>query len=147
MAKNLISVRIDGEVLAKLDAVAAERGISKSQAINDMLSEAPPLSIGGIRAKVAGIAERYPFVRTMTLFGSYARGEARSDSDVDLAFTTGGASYDYMSEDGLGGLIEELKESLGVDVDAIDSEYLEKYDASSPLLASIRRDGVPVYGR
>ena len=41
------------------------------------------LSIDEIRTKIRPICERYR-VKKLWLFGSYARGEAREDSDVDV---------------------------------------------------------------
>ena len=41
------------------------------------------LTIDEIRAKIRPICEKYK-VKKLCLFGSYARGEAREDSDVDI---------------------------------------------------------------
>ena len=45
-------------------------------------------TIGEIRDVIREIAQRYG-VERVTLFGSYARGEARSDSDIDLLIDKG----------------------------------------------------------
>ena len=41
------------------------------------------LTIDEIRVKIRPICEKYK-VKKLCLFGSYARGEAREDSDVDV---------------------------------------------------------------
>lgn len=64
------------------------------------------LSLEQIRHAVAPLAEHYGLDRVF-LFGSYARGEATEESDVDLRIDRG-------SMRGLqfGGLYEDIKESL-----------------------------------
>jgi len=41
------------------------------------------LTLGEIKDSVSGIAMKYP-IKKLTLFGSYADGSAREESDVDL---------------------------------------------------------------
>ena len=55
-----------------------------------------PYTIDEIRRRVTPIAEKSK-LRAVYLFGSYARGEAKEESDIDSLFSTGGTSA-LMSE-------------------------------------------------
>ena len=72
------------------------------------------LSIDEIRDKICPICEKYK-VEKVWLFGSYARGEAREDSDVDFHVKT----TEEMSFLELGGLYADLEEVLGKEIDII----------------------------
>lgn len=75
-----------------------------------------------------------PEVRLAVLFGSRARGEARADSDVDLAVL--GATDPVALADRLG-------QACGLEVDIVRLER----DLPVPLLRSILRDAVIVFAR
>lgn len=71
-----------------------------------------------VRAKAAEIralTARYPTLMHPRVFGSAARGDDRPDSDIDILVDAlpGTTLFD------LGGLMEELKELLGVKVDLV----------------------------
>jgi hypothetical protein len=72
------------------------------------------LSIDEIRDKICPICEKYK-VEKVWLFGSYARGEAREDSDVDFHVKT----TEEMRFLELGGLYADLEEALGKEIDMI----------------------------
>lgn len=83
-------------------------------------------TINEIKEKTVPIAKRYK-VADLSLFGSYARGEATDESDVDLCIQKGAlrSLIQYFS------LVKELEESLQCHVDLIttdieDKEFLEK---------------------
>lgn len=68
-----------------------------------------------IARRIRPVAEKYR-LRAVYVFGSYARGEAREDSDVDLlvdATDSGLVGWEY------GGLYNDLAEALGKEVDMI----------------------------
>jgi len=84
------------------------------------------LTITDIEAAVKKIAPQYP-IRQVHLFGSYAEGNAKQDSDVDVLVEFGSRPVtllDYC------GFQEELSELLNVDVDIL------KY----PLSDTAKRD-------
>lgn len=73
-----------------------------------------------VRAKAAEIralTARYPTLAHPRVFGSAARGDDRPDSDIDILVDAlpGTTLFD------LGGLMEELKDLLGVRVDLVTS--------------------------
>ena len=71
-------------------------------------------SIEEITNIITPILESYD-IQSAYIFGSYARGTARPDSDIDLVV----AYNDTMSLFDEGGLFEDLKEALGMDVDLV----------------------------
>lgn len=71
------------------------------------------------------------------LFGSYARGEAMAQSDIDL-IVVGGADFHRTS---IFGLTEKLYERSGKRVDVFAMGDLKE---DSPLLESIERDGIHI---
>ena len=97
------------------------------------------LTIDEIRAAVAPICERYG-VERMTLFGSYARGEADDKSDVDLMVD----KYDEKKLRGFvwGGLYGDLERALGLEVDVLNRESTRQ-----KFLDKIAKDEVLIYAR
>ncbi len=88
-----------------------------------------------IRSITAPIAAIYG-IKSMSLFGSYARGEATEKSDVDILIERGAIRTAFQ----MGGLYADLSEGLKkeldlVTVDASDSDFLER----------IRKDEVRLY--
>lgn len=71
------------------------------------------------------------------LFGSYAKGYAKEDSDVDLCISTTLKGMAYV------GLIEELRVSLNKKVDLI---RLSDLADNMELVNEIMKDGVRIYG-
>jgi len=59
-------------------------------------------------------------VKTATLFGSYAKGAATADSDVDILVDSGLRGLDFV------GLVENVRETLQKNVDVIDIHYVDK---------------------
>ncbi len=72
------------------------------------------------------------------LFGSYARGEANPQSDVDLIVDV---PLDYGIK--FFGLIESLREDLGKKVDVLDTAQLKN---NYELLKNILKEGIKIYG-
>lgn len=97
------------------------------------------LTIDEIKAAVAPICEKYG-VERLTLFGSYARGEADELSDVDLMVD----KYDEKKLRGFvwGGLYGDLKEALGIEVDV-----LSRISTRQKFLDKIAKDEVLLYAR
>lgn len=71
------------------------------------------------------------------LFGSYARGEASSDSDVDLVIY-GGTNFNPTD---IFSLAEELRETLGKSADVYE---ISEINNPSGLYKSIMKDGVRI---
>ena len=94
-------------------------------------------TIEEIRRKVVPIAKKYG-VKRLSLFGSYARGEADEKSDVDFIFNKGNGKIrgmlSYFS------FVYDLQDELNCHVDLI-SEGIEDKN----FLATIKQDEVLLY--
>ena len=91
-------------------------------------------TIDEIREIVAALAARYRADR-IYLFGSYARGDANKDSDIDLRIDKGAIRGLQM-----GGLAADLEDALGIPVDLVPTGSLD-----SKFLNSISDDEVLLY--
>jgi predicted nucleotidyltransferase len=85
-----------------------------------------------IARMIRPIAESYG-IPEVYLFGSYARGDATSGSDVDILIRRSGSSV--RSAFDIGELFNDLKDTFGQNVDLVT---LESLDANSPR-RSMRR--------
>lgn len=92
-------------------------------------------TIDDIRNKTAPIAKEFGISR-MSLFGSYARGEATDDSDVDLYIDRGKLSnlLQYFA------FVDELENVLHCHVDVVTTGIEDK-----EFLSAIMQDGVLLY--
>jgi len=95
------------------------------------------LSLDDIKDYVKPIAEKYP-VEKIILFGSYARGDANENSDVDLVVDSAGKLHNRKIF-ALGG---ELLSVFPVRVDVYDILELNEL---SPLYKKMTNEGVVVY--
>lgn len=92
-------------------------------------------TIEEIKEKATPIAQKYG-VDSMSLFGSYARGEAREDSDLDFFIDRGDIKglLDYT------GFVQDLEEIFKCHVDVVSTGIEDK-----SFLAIIKKDGVLIY--
>ena len=93
-------------------------------------------SVSEIRDIVKPIASRYGIERVY-LFGSYARGEAKAESDIDLRVDTGKLRGLFA----LGGLYADLEERLGKKLDLLTTRSLD-----SRFLERIGKEEIQIYG-
>ena len=80
-------------------------------------------TIDEISSRIRSVAEKY-HLKAVYLFGSYARGEARDDSDVDLLVDLSGA--DLSGFFAIGGLYNDLEAALQKEIDLITTVALEQ---------------------
>lgn len=95
------------------------------------------ISIETIKNKTIPILRNYP-VNKAILFGSYSKGEANNNSDIDLYIDTNGKlkGLDFV------GLLEVLVDTLGVDIDLIDKSHIEP---DSLIIQEIEDGGMVIY--
>ena len=93
-------------------------------------------TIDEIKAAIYPIGREYG-IKRMSLFGSYARGDAKVDSDIDFHLIDPGGLWGYFK---LCGLKNALKDRLGVNVDVLTTGAMD-----SEILEAIKRDEVLVF--
>ncbi len=81
-----------------------------------------------LRSLQPALRSRYP-IRSMGVFGSYARGEQGDDSDVDVLVELG----DGMDLIAYAGLQLELSDALGLPVDLVEQDALRPHIANHVL--------------
>ena len=94
------------------------------------------LKIDTIREIVSNICSKYK-VSTCYLFGSYAKGKARSDSDIDLMIVSELEGIEYYQ------LLGDLENRLKKKIDLI---RLETAIQNVKLMNEILKEGVKIYG-
>lgn len=77
-------------------------------------------------------------IRRAVLFGSYAKGSAESNSDIDIMVDSGLKGLSFF------GLLEDVVTSLGKDVDLIDVTQIAP---DSLVDQEIKKTGVVIYER
>ena len=94
-----------------------------------------PYTIDEIRERTAPLAKQYG-ISKMSLFGSYARGEANDESDVDLVIDRGRLRglIQYFS------FVHDLEEKLNCHVDVVTTGIQDR-----DFLAHITGEGVLLY--
>ena len=78
----------------------------------------------------------------VVLFGSYARGEATPDSDVDVLVVLRGETDSYAEADPLAGVVVDLIASYGIATSFVAIGEADFEEAAWPLLTNVRRDGL-----
>ena len=104
-----------------------------------------PYTLNEIRYKVEQIAIRYK-LKAVYLFGSYARGEATVESDIDFLIDTEGAGLDTLFK--LGGLYAEIEEEFDCPIDMITVASLQQptqYASQTELREQIWEGKVELY--
>ena len=92
-------------------------------------------TIKEIQNIVRDIAQQYG-VKKVSLFGSYARGEARPNSDIDLHIDKGRIRGLFQ----LAGFQLDLEEKFNTNVDVLTTESLNE-----KLLKRISKEGIVLY--
>ena len=96
-------------------------------------------SIAEIADRIIPVFEKYG-VTSAYIFGSYARGEATQNSDIDLFIDASNIKGLFM----LSALYEELKEALEKDIDLVTMNSL-KYNTDDDFVQNVRKDSVLLY--
>ncbi len=78
-----LNISSDADILAKLDGIDNKQGYIKSLIRKDIRGESDVIPMDAIKLMMKSFGKKYN-LRKVYLFGSYARGEASSESDLDL---------------------------------------------------------------
>ena len=84
------------------------------------------------REAILAIAARHG-VTSIRVFGSFARGQARDDSDLDLLMEAGPVRTPWFP----GGLLADLEEELGREVDVVEEDGLHRLVRSQVLKEAV----------
>jgi uncharacterized protein len=110
--------------------------------VKPAVTETP--SLDKIRAAVRSVCETQESIARVSLFGSLARGDARSGSDVDLLIEFTAGNRVGLFE--MGSLKEDFEERLGCQVDLVSRRAVE--NSRNPFRrAAILGQLIPVYAR
>lgn len=136
---NLIT---DADILTRLDAVDNRQGYIKDLIRRDVRGTGNVLPVDSIRTLLLPVIKKYGILR-IWLFGSYARGEATEDSDIDLLIE--GVSAKGMIS--FLALQEAMEKCLGKKVDLIEYDAAKNNNtrAGRRFLDHIERDRVLIY--
>ncbi len=93
------------------------------------------LTIERIKALLTPIFIEYG-VKNAIVFGSYAKGNARENSDIDIYVDSGLKGLSFL------GLLEDIVTTLGKQIDLIDSSQIE---SNSRIYDEINKYGVTIY--
>lgn len=109
------------ETLGKLNTIDETHGI---------------LDIEAIKEKCKKVFKDYK-IEYCYLFGSYAKGKAKEDSDIDLLISSTVKGLKFY------GLVEKLSNTLHKKIDLLDKDQLV---ANPELLDEVLKDGIKIYG-
>lgn len=164
MAQAILSVHMDEDTKRAFADFCEQVGMSVSTAINvfarqtlrerrlpfaisldasdaTMSPETKVLDRRVLEEAVAKAASAFSAIEQVILFGSYARGDARSDSDIDLRLVrVPGGVFSMMN---LAAFSEAVREQTGKQVDVVSARVL----TDAQLVEAIEREGVVVYER
>ena len=137
-----LNLASDADILTRLDEVNNKQGYIKNLVRDDIRGRGSILTLDAIRLLIMPAARKFN-VNKVYLFGSYARGEANTESDVDLMVE--GGSITTMSS--FLDLIDSFEKSLKKTVDVVTSNKMEDDNSRSGrrLRANIERDKVLIY--
>lgn len=102
----------DTDLIEKLDGMENRSSYIKNLILRDIKPGC--LTFKQIKERIRPVVEKH-HIEEVYLFGSYARGEAGPDSDVDIYCSSGDIETLYGEMD----LIDELEQALGKKVDLV----------------------------
>lgn len=110
--------------------------IEKLSEINPIDESHGVINIEYIQQKCEKVFEEYE-IEFCYLFGSYAKGKATPESDVDLLISTEVSGLKFY------GLVEEIRAALHKKVDVLNMNQLTD---NPELTKEILKDGIKIYG-
>lgn len=124
-----LNVKHDADILAKLQNEANKQGYIKDLVRKDMRNLESVLSLDSIKYLLLPIVHRYG-IQSVSIFGSYARNEAKTSSDVDLLIDGGNYQglIEYMN------MIDDMRSVLGRNVDVVTQASLDRSRTKADLI-------------
>jgi uncharacterized protein len=81
-------------------------------------------------------------LKVIYLYGSYARGEAQPDSDIDVMIVLNNYESYGREIDRTGELVSELSLKYGISISRVMMKEMQWKNSDTPLLRNIRAHGV-----
>lgn len=131
-----------GETLLK---IANAIGCSVDMLLKERLS-APAFNLERIKKAVAPVAAKHK-LRSVYVFGSYARNEATEESDVDILIDREGSEIHGIFA--MNALYNELKAALGKDIDLVTLQSLRQkstLSSNGAFIENVMNERVKIYG-
>lgn len=124
-----LNIKHDADILAKLQNEANKQGYIKDLVRKDMRNLESVLSLDSIKYLLLPIVHRYG-IQSVSIFGSYARNEAKTSSDVDLLIDGGNYQglIEYMN------MIDDMRSVLGRNVDVVTQASLDRSRTKADLI-------------
>jgi len=104
-------------------------------------------SIEELKSRIMPVAQKYR-LPAVYLFGSYARGEATDDSDVDILIDRSNSAIYGRGLFGMAAVYEDLREALGKELDLVTVAALEQDSGSKSsrrFAEAIKKERVALY--
>ena len=144
-----VNVRMKPELKRQFKKFCADMGLSMTEAVNllaqraiseyknpELTKENNTLMLDEIKVLVSSLVKKYN-AEYAILFGSYARGEATRESDIDIIIV-GGTNFSALDVLAFG---EELRELTNKKVDAFE---LREVEQNTEFYQNILREGVKI---
>lgn len=122
--------------ISKVNTIKYDYILSRLTEYGRIDEEKGILSLKDIRDTVNDILQNYE-VEYCYLFGSYSKGNARENSDVDLLLASSVSGLDFY------GLVEKLRTRLHKKVDLLTVDQLKD---NFQLINDILKEGIKIYG-
>ncbi|GFO97645.1 hypothetical protein ig2599ANME_1850 [groundwater metagenome] len=92
-----------------------------------------------------GLQKRYGSkLKSMMLFGSYARGEQRGDSDIDIAIILEDFSHACSEIERTGDIVSSLSLKFDTLISLVPIKENDWHKRKTALILNIKRDGIAV---
>ena len=161
MAQSVLSIRMDTATKEAFARFCDQAGMSVSTAVNvfakqtirnqkmpftislvpDLPARPAVLDRRTISQSVQEAASAFPAITSVVLFGSYARGEANPESDIDLRITYDDtARFSIMN---LASFSARIEQATGKSVDIISKRTIDNPE----IAQAIETEGVALYER
>lgn len=116
-----LNLNNDADIIAKLENEKNKQGYIKELVRRDMKNTEKVLSVESIKYLLLPVVKKYK-IKSVSLFGSYARNEAKPSSDVDILIDGGNYKglVEYMD------MVDKMKSALGKEVDVVTQNSLDE---------------------
>lgn len=124
-----LNLKSDSDILEKLLNEDNKQGYIKALIRDDMRNKGDILSLDAIRYLLLPVVHKYE-IKSVSIFGSYARNEAKPSSDVDIIVDGGNYTglVEYMN------MIKAMETALGRAVDVVTADSLLNSKAPADIL-------------